>query len=416
MRRILRFEKARDAAMANTNHESRNPQSTLSPPVLKGSPSVHLDALRAFAAFSVLLNHWRDALFFDYQQIGKHNPVVGAAYFVTGLGHQWVIVFFVMSGYLVGGSVLRAVATQRWSWRVYLLTRLTRLYTVLLPALVLGGAIDWTGMHLAGASELYSGHSGMHALSFNVYSTLNLSTLTANGLFLQTIALPGSNGRQVPAFGSNGALWSLSNEFWYYLAFPLVVLMLAKDKPLKVRVVCGLGLVAWGWFVGAGIALLGIPWLMGVLIRFLPPLQVRRPWVSGSFTIAALVLFSGALAMGKAWPSLGTDLLVGLVVSFMVWVTLHYATTPVHAAYECVAQRSARSSYTLYLVHLPLLIFLKASFHLPRASPGWLSGLVGLGILACILIYAQLVYEVFEKHTDQIRNWIKPHLFANSTA
>ena len=88
--------------------------------------------------------------FVDYEAIARHNPLTVAAYLVSGLGHQWVIVFFVLSGYLVGGSVLRSVRTGSWSWRAYLLARLSRLYVVLLPALLLGGALDWLGMHMAG--------------------------------------------------------------------------------------------------------------------------------------------------------------------------------------------------------------------------------------------------------------------------
>jgi len=79
----------------------------------KGSPSVHLDALRGFAALSVLLNHWRDALFVDYPRLAHHNPLTAVAYLVAGLGHQWVIVFFVLSGYLVGGE--RSAFCERWT-------------------------------------------------------------------------------------------------------------------------------------------------------------------------------------------------------------------------------------------------------------------------------------------------------------
>jgi peptidoglycan/LPS O-acetylase OafA/YrhL len=417
-------------ASAEINSSPVTAERTRSFALPKGSPSVHLDALRGLAAFSVLLNHWRDAFFLDYPELAHHNPAIAAAYLITGLGHQWVIVFFVMSGYLVGGSVLRSVGAGRWSWRGYLLARLTRLYIVLLPALLLGGMADWTGMHLAGTDAVYSGRSGMHALTADVHSTLTLPTLLANGLFLQTIALPGMGGRRVPTFGSNGPLWSLSNEFWYYLAFPLLVLLLAQARPshlaeeamsarrrsMRVPAACGLGLAVWGWFVGPAIALLGIPWLMGAAIAYLPPVPLRRRWARGVAIGAALALFGAGLVMGKIWNNLVTDLVLGLVVTLLIWVTLHCATSPLPSGYVRVAQRSARSSYTLYLVHLPLLVLLKASLRLPRVQPGWHACLVSAGLLLCILLYAQLVHEIFEKNTDRVRNWIKLRVMGGSPA
>jgi peptidoglycan/LPS O-acetylase OafA/YrhL len=383
----------------------------------KGSPSVHLDALRGFAAFSVLLNHWRDAFFADYKDLPHHSPVTAIAYLATGLGHQWVIVFFVMSGYLVGGSVLRSVSADRWSWRSYLLARLTRLYIVLLPALLLGGMIDWVGMHMTGTEAVYSGQSGMHALTEDVHSTLTLPTAVENGMFLQTIPLPWMHGWSVPAFGSNGPLWSLSNEFWYYMAFPLLVLLLASSRSWRVRTACGLGLLVWGWFVGSSIALLGIPWLMGVLIAVLPRFPATRPWTRGLAILGAFSMFAAGLAWGKrSNASLASDLILGVAVSFLIWVTLHCATAPLPSAYVRVAQRAASSSYTLYLVHLPLVIFIKASLHLDRAIPSWHVLLISAAILICVLLYAQLVYQIFEKNTDRIRKWIKPYMMGPKAA
>jgi peptidoglycan/LPS O-acetylase OafA/YrhL len=381
------------------------------------SPSVHLDALRGFAAFCVLLNHFRDALFVDYEAIARHNPLTAAAYLVSGLGHQSVIVFFVLSGYLVGGSVLRSVRTGSWSWRAYLLARLSRLYIVLLPALLLGGALDWLGMHMAGTEAVYSGNSGMHALAINVHSTLTWPILAANSLFLQTIKLPGIGAYAVPAFGSNGALWSLSYEFWYYLAFPVLVFLLARSKSWQMRAISCLGLLAWGWFVGLSIVLLGLTWLMGALITFLPAFPARRPWTRGFAVVLALALFGAGLVQGKLrGSSLSSDLVLGLAVTLVIWVTLHCATTPLPALYVHAARRAAHSSYTLYLVHLPMLIFLKATLHLPRAYPGWHVVLVGAGVLAAILLYAQLVYEVFEKNTDRVRRWIRPYVMGRRPA
>lgn len=381
----------------------------LQPPA--GSPSIHLDALRGFAAFSVLLSHWRNAFFVDYPELGRHNPIVAAAYLVTGLGHQWVIVFFVISGYLVGGSVLRAVGTGLWSWRGYLLTRLSRLYTALLPALLLGGAADWAGMHLAGADVVYNGRGVDDIIGANVHTTLTFRALAANGLFLQGIALPGMAGRHVPTFGSNGPLWSLCNEFWYYILFPMLVLALAGGKKSwRARTGYAVAVLALGWFVGPGIVLLGIPWLMGVLIRYLPNQPAFGPWMRRTAIVTTLVLLGAGLTFTKIHPGLGGDLALGAIVTLLIWVTLHCAVAPLPAGYVRIAQRSAHSSYTLYLVHVPILIFLKASLHLSRAAPSWSFMLVCVGLLAVIVLYAQLVYEVFEKHTGQMRDWIKPYV------
>ncbi len=384
---------------------------------LLGSPSVHLDALRGFAAFSVLISHWRMAFFVDNPLRFRQDPLHGAAYLVSGLGHQWVIVFFVMSGYLVGGSVLRSVDSGRWSWRGYLLTRLTRLYVVLLPALILGGALDLAGMHLAGTEANYNGNDGTGSLCWNVRSSLSTKVLVANGLFLQTISLPGMHGKRVPVFGSNGPLWSLSNEFWYYLAFPLLVLLWKKARMWWVRAAYVLGLLGLEWFVGADIAELGVPWLMGALIVYAPPIPARGPRTRGLAIVAALALFGGGLVLGFTGGSaLAPNLVLGLIVTLLIWVTLCSANAPLPSGYVKVARRSARSSYTLYLTHFPCLIFLKASLHLPRAIPSWHMLPVSAGLLVVILIYSQLVYELFEKHTDHVRNWIKPYVMQRQTA
>jgi peptidoglycan/LPS O-acetylase OafA/YrhL len=81
-----------------------------------------------------------------------------------------------------------------------------------------------------------------------------------------------------------------------------------------------------------------------------------------------------------------------------------------------MARRAAHSSYTLYLVHLPMVIFLKATMHLPRAYPDWHAVLVAAGVLAVIVLDAQLVYEVFEKNTDRVRHWLRPYVMGRRAA
>jgi peptidoglycan/LPS O-acetylase OafA/YrhL len=378
--------------------------SMLSP---RGTASVHLDALRGFAAFSVLLNHWRDALFVDYSELHHPNPLVTGAYLTARLGHQWVIVFFVLSGYLVGGSVLHTVSSGHWSWRKYLFQRLTRLYIVLLPALILGGAADWAGMHMHGTDAVYSGKAGMHDLESDVHATLNLPTLAANSVFLQTIVPPANGGRAIPTLGTNRPLWSLCNEFWYYLAFPLLVLAAIRMQSWQVRVCYALALILLGWFVGVPILLLGIPWLMGVAVPFLPRPPTLPPLGRAAAIAGAMMLVGAGLVYGKFHYSLSADIVIGLLVTGLIWVTLHCAPKSLPSWYVWLSQRAAHSSYTLYLIHVPILILLKASLNLPRSAPSGPALLVNIAVLIVIVIYAQLVYELFEKNTDRLRNWIR---------
>ena len=221
----------------------------------------------------------------------------------------------------------------------------------------------------------------------------------------------------VPTFGSNGALWSLSYEFWYYLAFPVLVLLLAHEPVLEDARPSR----AWVFWPGDGLSdrvslLLGITWLMGALITFLPAFPARRPWTRRLAIVLALAVFGAGLVLSKLLDSLSADLVLGLAVTAMIWVTLKCATAPLPAFYVHAARRAAHSSYTLYLVHLPLLIFLKATLHLPRAYPGWHVYLVAAGVLAAILLYAQLVYEAFEKNTDRVRRWIRPYVMSQRAA
>ena len=58
-------------------------------------------------------------------------------FYVPLPGYQAVMVFFVLSGYFISSTVLRSINENRWSWSDYLIKRVTRLWIVLIPALVL---------------------------------------------------------------------------------------------------------------------------------------------------------------------------------------------------------------------------------------------------------------------------------------
>jgi peptidoglycan/LPS O-acetylase OafA/YrhL len=388
------------------------------PPVLpprqfsspQASASVHLDALRGIAAFSVLLAHWRIAFFVDSSQIAKAGLIPSIADWYASVGFQWVMVFFVLSGYLVGGSVLRSIEEGRWSWGDYLLARLTRLYVVLFPALILGAAFDWIGMNAPGTDSLYSAGGGVGELILNVRLTLTLPVFLENAAFLEGIRLPGSAGHMAFILGSNISLWSLVYEFWYYIAFPIAVMAFSSKRSWRVRLTCGLALLLWVWFVGERIALFSMPWLIGVLIHYLPRIPDFRPWARRAAMTAAAAAMLVVLPISRIRHIWAMEFLVAESAAVLVWVIVNCGSTPMPAWYNRLARRAAKSSYTLYLVHLPFLIFVKAIFHVTLFQPKWRSVLPTLAVLAATLVYGQIVYELFEKHTDGLRSWIKVQL------
>jgi peptidoglycan/LPS O-acetylase OafA/YrhL len=117
----------------------------------------YLDLTRGLAALVVFGGHLRSFLFVPFPQAGPLGWPWKTFYFATGLGHSAVMVFFVLSGFLIGGNVARSVRAGRWSWRDYAVKRMSRLWLVLIPALVLAATFDQFGQHFASGSGFYVG-------------------------------------------------------------------------------------------------------------------------------------------------------------------------------------------------------------------------------------------------------------------
>ena len=108
--------------------------------------SLCLDFLRGLSAIFVMVGHLRGLFFVSFGNVENPTPLVKMLYFLTSLGHQAVVVFFVLSGYFIAGTVMRGLNDGTWQWKAYMIRRFSRLYIVLVPALVVGGLIDLAGI------------------------------------------------------------------------------------------------------------------------------------------------------------------------------------------------------------------------------------------------------------------------------
>jgi peptidoglycan/LPS O-acetylase OafA/YrhL len=370
--------------------------------------SVHLDAIRGAAALVVLLGHNRDLYFSSLngdqqntsgvandQTLGAdHAPAAKAQ--IT-IGNEAVMIFFVLSGYLVGGGVIRALRHNTWSWKNYLTKRLTRLWVVLIPALLLGVALDFAGLHLhPSPASIYAGppqQSVVHDLNEH----LRLIVIAGNAIFLQ--------GARVTTAGSNDSLWSLSNEFWYYIAFPAVLLAFKKNQALWRRCIYLLFFAAIGLLVGKNISILFFVWVLGALVSAIP-LRVPRSAakIAGS-TLAILIPIVFVVVRRVHLPYLVAQWIVASYFAVVLYLLLHQTQRAGEGIYASAARFFSRISYTLYLVHLPMAIFLCAYINDPwhrwDKTPTNLA--IFLGSNVGLVLFSYLFYLAFEANTDKVR-------------
>jgi peptidoglycan/LPS O-acetylase OafA/YrhL len=361
------------------------------------SASLLFDLVRGIAALIVALEHWRNIFFVDYQQLPAHRAILAIPYLVSAAGHQAVIVFFPLSGFLIGGSVLNAVQRGNWQWGDYLLRRMVRLWLVLIPALVLCACWDLLGLHLGRAPLLYSGGVGNHMIG-NVAHNLSPHVFLSNLFFLQEIF--------TTTFGSDGALWSLAYEFWYYILFPLGFFAIRPTTRPAARAVCIVLCLATAFLVHGWILAYFPIWLGGVLLYWVrPPSFHGRKGVMIRTAVFAVYLpiFFG-IAKVQVLPHVLSDYILAVATFGMLWV-LRSAKEVVQPGMSARATRGlARFSFTLYAGHMPFLVLLAS---LVVGDVRWVPTLphflMALGPMAAILIFAYLLAYCTEFQTDKIR-------------
>jgi peptidoglycan/LPS O-acetylase OafA/YrhL len=359
--------------------------------------SVHLDLIRGLAAVAVFAGHLRAIFFVDYPELATPGRTVQAAYFFTGFGHQAVMIFFVLSGFFITSSIVEAL--PRWSWRRFLTDRLVRLYLVVLPGLALTAAWDWVGQTW-GNRAVYEGQSPANVLRFSAIERSDMNTLLANVAFLQTVV--------APPYGTNSPLWSICNEFWYYLVFPCLALAVAGSSSAWLRVAYAAGAIGILALLGSEISMYFLVWLMGAAVRLSPPVFRPTSWgwpiaafVAGLATIAALVL-------SRILPGLlACDFLIGIMFAAWIFFLLHCDRTGSPSWYSIPAGRLAACSFSLYVLHMPMLA---AIYSLTVGSGRWkpdewhmlAAALIGAVVLACVLVFARLT----EDNTSAVRRKI----------
>jgi hypothetical protein len=152
------------------------------------------------------------------------------------------------------------------------------------------------------------------------------------------------------------------------------------------------------WLAGCGVA------LTTRYLRFANACKgLRRIYV-----ISAVIVFGGCLLAARAdnlW--LGSDLAIGLSFALLMHGIVQ-VEVPIGALGRQMAKTFAGFSYTLYVVHFPLLLFIRAKW-LPtlRWQPDMTHLVYGSFIIASTMLYAFGVSRITESNTTSVRGWVK---------
>jgi peptidoglycan/LPS O-acetylase OafA/YrhL len=175
-----------------------------------GSRNAGIDLLRGIAIFLVIFHHIGIRLPLGQTMLQPYLPkwILGLLNF---RGYQAVFLFFVLSGFLIARhSITRWGSLRRIHPRAFYVRRAARILPCLLLLLAVLSLLHWSGLHD------YKIASPGQSLGHAVLSTLGLHLNWYEGL---TGYLP----------ANWDVLWSLSIEESFYLAFPLVCLLFARD-------------------------------------------------------------------------------------------------------------------------------------------------------------------------------------------
>ncbi len=359
--------------------------------------SSKMNITRGLAAFAVMFSHLRRQYFVPYADLNitSHNIVNYSLFFISQFGHQAVIVFFVLSGYLVGGAVIKDLISGNSEWLKYFVNRITRMWTVLIPALLLGVILDYITFAINPRTP------GTENFTFQSF--------LGNIFFLQEI--------RVPTFGTNVPLWSIAFEFWYYLLWPLIIFLIFYRYPTMIKFIFSIILI-YSVYLLAPRALLLFPiWVAGALIRLIKDSRFLHKPV---FIIFSYILFIGTLCYSSVYRTMTGYYMLGLAVC-LLFIEWQYAREySFHPLINKLAHFFSEFSFSLYAVHYFFIILLLNIVNYYLGIPvmvrdaGIASWSVLFSFALLTYLWAFIFYWFTERHTYTLRSIILNKL-TNST-
>lgn len=345
-----------------------------------------LDGLRGIAATYVVISHCRGHLLMGGVEYSKIIPVnewsiwTKFYFFIlqfTPLGAEFVIFFFVLSGFSIAYSLRKKQNILKFYSR-----RLIRLYPPYITALIWAAFVFWIAFNLAPALT-----TDLKSVFYSPQYIISNLFYISKGAFI-------------------GQFWSLTHEVIFYLLIPFVI--------VKRKIYYAVSLVIYlcGWvFHSYGIS------NKNILISFLVDYNIyfsAGVWIFYNYNKVEPIFNSSKLKMATISLVLITSMLVikywvpdsskiTFLVSSLLSVVLIVNFLNKNITNRLIAFLGTMS-YTIYISHFATMrlyetVLLKIGIiQSPVIMQFWVWP---IGVLVCIL-FSYLIYQIAEKPTKSI--------------
>lgn len=356
---------------------------------MKKEFSLYLDLVRFIASLLVVIYH------------SNIRSVITEKLPFSDHGHASVIVFFVLSGYVIS----YITATRESEPIDYWSSRLSRFYSLAVPVVLLCPILDLAGEALA--SKFYVDKTTHDLAWLRIITSLT---------FLNEVWTI-----SIMSF-SNVPYWSLCYEMWYYAIFAAVTFTGGSVRLLLVSLSLAV--------LGPKIALLAPIWILGVVLHRHEGLYRIPHWQGWTLFLLSWPLYilfqqyqlteygSQILRqwIGEQWHRdltfskfFITDYLLALIIAanFIGFrVIAHNFARPLQSCEKAIRWLSGYT-FSLYIFHQPLLQFFAAVIN---GDPN--GKLFYFEVIAATLLSIILIGTYTEQKRHHLRSWIKKGLIS----
>jgi len=314
--------------------------------------------------------------------IAAQLVVVGhsLAFFYTGGQYHFiqessVLVFFILSGLVISYSVkIKLSKDNSYNFKEFFIERFSRIYSGLVPSLIFILLIDL--IHIYYFSFPYNSK-----YDFSISSFIGNLFMLQNYPFLHNIT-------SIGPFASGRPLWSLSIEWWFYMAYGIITFYFYKQFTVNKLVYLLILLIVPIYYIlggtGNGMTLY---WLMGGVIMIL------------SFSNNIVIDYKSALFFSLFFMILGIiwinekHLAYHPVFAFILGAFLFFSLNILSqikynidmSKFKKIVHFFAAYSLTLYLIHYPILDLMRNFMHSENKLFIMILSIMLSNILACCL-------------------------------